>query len=295
MSNAKAKLIDAVNTLPEGIENFLEAGFPEAPTIPTPTTVEEAIQATGICSDYMLKLFGSLAGFAPVAALMHLGQKNTVNQVMMLASLQVVKAAPGGDYDIITPTPGGVYYGYCDEFEIVITDGQAVSVQGVGQTQNEAGEWVDDPFDLTENPEQPGHWTANWVLPLGQHTIAYTVTFAKGEPVSKDTSFDVRHYPTVPEEGDTLPTTFEIQLDPEGQDVESVEAILTDEEGTVLKTFNLMVDSVQGFWTWEADELDSLIVIGPEGVGLGMVFRVLVVGQLEIYQKSVNFIVNAIS
>jgi hypothetical protein len=125
---------------------------------------------------------------------------------------------------------------------------------------------------------------------LGDHVATFTATFAHGCETQKTVMFEVGHYPTVPEEGDIMPVEFEIQLDPQGQALESVTATLKDSEGGVLQTYNLVYDEIQEFWRWLADDINSLVVIGPDGVGLGLVFE-YVAAQMETSQKIVNFLV----
>lgn len=88
--------------LPDGVLNFAETAIPNAPTIATPTTVDDAIIAQGVLAKYLLDFFHEFNGMTPIDVILHIGQRNAVNKAIMVSRLEYVEKAEA-DFEIISP------------------------------------------------------------------------------------------------------------------------------------------------------------------------------------------------
>jgi hypothetical protein len=104
MANKSQNLKDGFQLLPSSISGLLDKTIPAAPTVATPTDTDSAIKAQGVLSKYLLDVFAELEGFSIAAAMMHIGQLNTVNQVVALSALQVRDGY--AQLEIILPVDG---------------------------------------------------------------------------------------------------------------------------------------------------------------------------------------------
>jgi hypothetical protein len=105
--NIKQTFIEAFRLTPEGITGFLTTPIPTPPTIATPTDVDAAVLANGICAKYILDLFLPFAGLTPVELCLRIGQHNSVLQAGLLAGLQYIDATQTQkDIKILSPAAG---------------------------------------------------------------------------------------------------------------------------------------------------------------------------------------------
>lgn len=191
--SAKETFLEALNILPDGLGDKLDKAIPDAPVISTPTDVDTAIVAQGILAKYLLDFFHEFAGFTPAEAMMRIGQKNIVNQGILLAELEYIGSQ--GDITVITPVTGGVYYGYLSTWKVELIRGSVDSITGhIGE----------DEFEFEEVEEKL--WSATWPVAIGTHNASITATFQDGSTATEEMAFEIKPYsevPTVPEEGST--------------------------------------------------------------------------------------------
>lgn len=195
MPNKSQQLKDGFAVLPDSITELLDKTLPEPPTISIPTTVDDAIIAQGVLSKYLLDVFKELTGFSIAAAMMHIGQLNTVNQVVALASLQV---QPNWvEIEVILPSDA-VFYSTESSFlcEIAI-DGNAESIDAVtlhridpdSSTLESAmltGQEAVDLELLTEEDIQENHFYAEQIISTaGDYEYSFSA-FVNDSEVNSD-------------------------------------------------------------------------------------------------------------
>lgn len=109
----KTQFIEAVRLTPDGIQDFLTTALPTAPTISTPSDVDSAIIANGVLAKFILDACAPFGGLTPVELLLRIGQHNNVLETAMLAGLEYLGEAAGGDaavdFTIVEPEAGGAY------------------------------------------------------------------------------------------------------------------------------------------------------------------------------------------
>jgi hypothetical protein len=200
ITDPKQAYIEALELLPEGLQDFLTKQIPEAPTCDAPGDVESAIIAQGLLSKFLLDLFREFAGLTPIPIFMRIGQHNPVLQSMLFAGLEYIGGAIGL-VEIVAPKAGGVYYGYFSDWKVKVLRGQPDKI---------TIECNDDSQEMVNEGE---FWTAAFPIPIGEHTAKVS-----GEGFEKTVSFSIKHYedmPTFPEEGGEYDTVDHVGLYPQ--------------------------------------------------------------------------------
>jgi hypothetical protein len=197
MLNRSAKLKTGFSELPETISNLLEKTIPEAPTIDTPTDVDSAIVAQGVLSKYLLDLFYEMRGFSIAAAMMHIGQLNTVNQTIALASLRVRKGLI--EIEIILPDAGTNYALESAFIAEISISGDVTGVSDITLHRKNPDETTVSSAMLTgaeavefelldEESIQPGHYYAEQILyDTGSYEYYFTAMVGEETEITTDT------------------------------------------------------------------------------------------------------------
>lgn len=182
--------------LPAGVLSVAEKAIPTAPTIATPTTVDESIIAQGVLSKYLLDVFKEYEGFTPIDLILHIGQRNNVNKAMLLSALEFTnKAEPS--YSVMSPLPSG-QAAYLPETAISfsikimssIQDAFTISDISCILTALYGGGNVNIALAVDENDPERFAGTFQINTP-GQWTVTFSVSF-DDEPFTKEVLFDVQ-------------------------------------------------------------------------------------------------------
>lgn len=201
-TNIKGQLLaDILADLPDGIRSKLDAEIPEPPTVSMPTDTDSAILVNGICAWYVLELFRPLAGLTLVQIPMWLGQLNTVNQGIMLASLEYnTESDAEHDFEVVEPADGSVFLPGDVRLQARATNGN------LQQVAVEMGEQV-TAMDYDE--ENGVFWGYVRAEDLGPYTITFTGLFDDDSTQAINVSFTVSDNPDDdpddPEGGDWNP------------------------------------------------------------------------------------------
>lgn len=190
----KRDFIEAVRVTPEGIAGFLTTPLPEAPTIATPTDVDAAIIANGVCAKFVLDLFAPFAGLTPIELMLRIGQHNTVLESAMLAGLEYIE---GADPDsnmitIIEPLEGVSYTPGEMRFSASVTNGFCV-----GMVLLMSG------GALIKMIDNDGTWQQYVNMERGDYTATFTASFEDTSEQSASVSFTIAEYspePPIPPE-----------------------------------------------------------------------------------------------
>ena len=186
MADALTKLqfIQAWDTeLPSGVLDHADTPLPTAPTVSTPTTVDEAIIAQGVLSKYLLDVFAAYDGFTLVDLILHIGQRNAVNKAMLLASIQA--RDKGGKHDIAIDEPSGSTWDLSENIMFCAVElfGDLTGLEEVTVTLTkpdlstvEAG--MSNPFDNGEEvfDEENHFYTELGIYDAGEHTLEFSAT-----------------------------------------------------------------------------------------------------------------------
>jgi hypothetical protein len=107
----KADYISKLRAVPDGIADFLTTTFPVAPSISTPTTVDEAGVAVGVLSKFLLDAFRPFAGITIVELLLRIGQHSNVSEAMLLSVQEYIASSDAElSFEILEPVEGQGYY-----------------------------------------------------------------------------------------------------------------------------------------------------------------------------------------
>jgi len=155
--------------LPEGIRDYLDAEVPEPPEVSMPTDVDSAILVNGVCAWYVLELFRPLAGLKLVQIPMFLGQLNTVNGGMLLASLEYDETSQAEqNFKVIQPQEGGTYYPGNVRLQAQCQNGNLIQI---------AVEMGDQLTAMDYDEDNGVFWGYVRAEDLGPYTITFTGLF----------------------------------------------------------------------------------------------------------------------
>ena len=177
--------------LPDGIRNFLTTPLPAAPTLTTPDTVEHAIICQAEFCVWLANLCGDFEGITPISIPLWIGQLNTVNQSILLASLEYkADSQAETDFEITEPTEGTAYGP--GELRISARALHDSNILAISATLNE------EEFDLVE---RDGVWRQYVELTeYDEYTLTLTATFGDKSTANKSVSFSVVDPDEVPPE-----------------------------------------------------------------------------------------------
>ena len=85
----KEDFIAALNSMPETVSDFESVVIPELADITTPTTVDDAIIASGVLCKNVNDVLQCFEGFAPVALGLRIGQLCPTPKAMLFSMLQL--------------------------------------------------------------------------------------------------------------------------------------------------------------------------------------------------------------
>lgn len=109
MADVKQQFINALNTTPEGIDDFLETPIPVVASISNPTDVDGAIVAQGQLAYNINEILRAFGGLTIVELLLRIGQHNSVLQGALLAALEYTKKT-SIEFTIESPVSATLYF-----------------------------------------------------------------------------------------------------------------------------------------------------------------------------------------
>jgi hypothetical protein len=228
--SAKEAFIEALNALPPGVASFLTTPIPSVEPISSPADVEEALIANGRLSSHINSILMAFGGMTPVELLLRIGQHNNVLQAALLAALEY----RSGGFSIVAPADGETYYG-------VFMDWEVANVRGA--VERVTIRWGADEVDMAS--ATAGTYTAEFPIPLGQHTAEVHVTYQGGTTESQAVTFSVLECQTVPEDGETVSPGTEFKL-LGGEQLDRVR--VTYRQEMIEQTLEAVYDATENVW-----------------------------------------------
>ena len=108
MADVKQQFITALNTTPDGIDEFLETPIPTVDSFTKPTDIDSSIIAQGVLAYNINEILRAFGGLTIVELLLRIGQHNSVLQGALLAGLEYIEKE-SFEFTIVSPTPTGIY------------------------------------------------------------------------------------------------------------------------------------------------------------------------------------------
>lgn len=164
--------------IPEGVRNFLTTPLPAGPTLTTPNDVESAIICQAEFCVWMGSMFGAYEGLTPIQIPMMIGQLNTVQHSMLVASLEVAQPSENVQslLNIIEPVADQSYLP--GELRITATADKEI-VRSITAHIGES-----DPVPLRD--VEGDSWRAYSDLPVGAYTVTVTAELFEGIEYADD-------------------------------------------------------------------------------------------------------------
>jgi hypothetical protein len=155
----KDSLLTALNTLPDGIQEFLAVALPEIESISVPTTTDDAIIAQGVLAANINTWMEAYVGLCPIEMLLRIGQKNEALQCLLLSALEYFGTA---DFSVSSPADDAVF---TDEQTVTLSvSGNADDITAISVTVT--SEHLDTVVSLDPVESTPGSfqtiWTPDW-------------------------------------------------------------------------------------------------------------------------------------
>lgn len=209
------------NDIPEAVRNFFEVTIGTITEITMPTTKEEAEIACGqLAANINNALLMPFVGFAPIEGMMRVGSKNAAIVSLLLSGLELISGA-GGKFKIERPVEGKTYYNLSS---FLIT---GIGLQSISGTLNDT-----DAISFSDNGS---FWSCDFSEPLksGEYALSVTVTFDDDSEQSAFVNFTTENSvesfaPTLPENGQSYPSTDLILFSGHGDQIVSVSVTITN-------------------------------------------------------------------
>ena len=175
-------LAEVPTDLPEGIRSFLDTAIPPLTATPGAYDADHPTQNSETLAHNLNTIFKAFEGLTLAAIPMYIGQLNTVNQGLLLASLEYREESQAvKEFVIIEPEAETVYY----PGEMRITAKAANSTEIEAMT----GAIGEDTFDMIF---REGVWRQYIeMMENGEYTLTLTATFPEGDPVSQTVDFRI--------------------------------------------------------------------------------------------------------
>lgn len=195
----KDDFVQALQTLPPGIEDFLTTQIPNLPDVPFPETIEEAVIANAKCACNINTLLRTFSGVTPIEIMMRIGQLHPGIISLVLAGLQYL--TPGYDVTPVFPQEGITYLTPFSTIELNVSGyDQLISLSATIQETSEEvtliasesnpGRFVGTCADLPPEEMIPEgeEWTVNFTLQVAAEftlrnrtqSITQTIHFTVG-------------------------------------------------------------------------------------------------------------------
>jgi hypothetical protein len=196
--NIKAQILaEVIADLPDGIRTFLDVELPEPPAATMPQDVDSAILVQGLLAYHLLEVFRPLAGLTLAQLPLWIGQFNTVNVGMLLASLAYRQETQAEQsFRIIEPRAETTYYPGEMRISAEASSGTTIS----SMSADLAGE----TFDLVS--ASGGGWRQYVnVMDNGDYVLTITAHFPTGDPQTQSVAFVIGDEETVEEPDEIEP------------------------------------------------------------------------------------------
>lgn len=155
-------LAEVLTDLPEGVRNFLSTPLPAGPTLTTPNSVDNAIICQAEFCVWLAGLFGAYEGLTPIAIPMWIGQLNSVQQAMLLASLEYdAETQAAQDFEILEPRNTTYYPGNLRIRARAVNGVLAQCVVEIGDRAPLVLDDNDGTFEGHLEMSEPGTYTAS--------------------------------------------------------------------------------------------------------------------------------------
>lgn len=184
MADLKQLLLESLNELPEGLQDFLDTTIQDDWVATSlPDTVEDAIIVSGVLCHNLNMFLWKFQGFTPLKLFLRIGQHNPVVQSILLSGLEYLTKAQH-DFVISSPDNQQQYQvGVPILFEIQATSPDVVLMATVQIGSS-------SPVQLLKTPGTSDKWSLAFPMSTGgQYTLTWSVTW-------KDINYAASHTST---------------------------------------------------------------------------------------------------
>lgn len=180
-------LAEVITDLPAGILDFLTTPLPAKATLTDPVDVDSAIICQAQFCVHLNDMLGEYAGLTPIAIPMFMAQLNTVQQNIMLASLEYDSETDAEqDFTVIEPADGKAYLPGDLRLQVKPLNGK------LQQVAVESGDTADA---LSYDEDNGVFWGYLRAEDLGAYTATFTGLFVDDTTQSVSVSFTISDTP----------------------------------------------------------------------------------------------------